>query len=147
MADSKISSAPEPTSKQRAVIVAAARKLVESNRITRCAMDPALGFKGRTCPVVNCYMRGSKGQCVANELEEAKASSKLMRDAVTVVEIIEAARNAPEFAAFTPISSTGDHRFDQFLREADIERAKLQFVLDHNTVWANLMLAIIRAQE
>lgn len=149
MADSKTAPASPPaiSSKQRSLLIAAAKKLVEDNRITVCAMDQTIGFKGKTCPTVNCYQRGSHGECVAGQLEEAKPSSKLTRDTITVVEIIEAARNAPSYAQYTPITSTGDARYDLFIQEAEIDRAKLQFVLDHNAMWANLITSIIRAQE
>lgn len=110
-------------------------------------MDPTLGFRGKACPTVNCYMRGSKGECVANQLEEGKASSKAMRDAITVVEIIEAAKNAPDYAKLTPISSIGDARFDTFIAEAGVSAAKLQFVLDQNPAWNQVLVNIVRAAE
>lgn len=110
-------------------------------------MDPSVGFRGKSCPTVNCYMRGSKGECVANQLEDAKTSSKAMRDAIMVVEIIEAAREAPDYATLTPITSLGDARYDAFVKEADVDRAKLQFVLNANPVWNQLLTNIIRAAE
>ncbi len=110
-------------------------------------MDPSLGFKGKACPVTNCYMRGSQGECVANAVEEAKTTSKAMRDTITVVEIIEEARSAPSYAEFTPVTSVGDSRFDRFVREAEISKPRLQFVLDKHPHLANTMQSIIRASE
>lgn len=110
-------------------------------------MDPELGFKGKACPVINCYMRGVQGECVASQLDDSKPSSKAMRDTILIVEIIEAARNAPAYTKFTQITSVGDVRFDRFIREAEVSRESLQFVLDQHPHWNATLLGVIRASE
>lgn len=109
-------------------------------------MEPTLGYKGLVCPVTNCYMRHEKtGACAAGKNDAAKASSKLMRDTMTIVDIINAARDAPEWAKFTVITNL-DERYDDFIKEAELNPNKLQYVLDHNQLYAATMASVFKSQ-
>lgn len=110
-------------------------------------MDSELGFKGPVCPVENCYMRSEEtGACIAEQAAQAKASSKLMRDAMTIVEIIDTTRNAPDWARFTVVTSL-DERYEEFIKEAGLDRGKLQYVLDNNSNFLITMNSVFKSQE
>jgi hypothetical protein len=107
-------------------------------------MDPELGFKGPSCPVNNCYMRDENtGACTAST--ETKASSKLMRDAMTIVEIVDATRNAPEWAKFTMVTSL-NAKHEKFIKEAELDAGKLQYVLDHNPLFNATLENVFKSQ-
>jgi hypothetical protein len=110
-------------------------------------MEPGLGYKGPKCPVENCYMRDpSHGGCTAAKSEEAKASTKLMRDAIAIVEIIEEARKLPEWAN-TYVVTNLDERYNDFLKEAEISPNKLQYLIDHHPVYAQTLANVFKTQE
>lgn len=126
-------------SKRRQAILTAARRYVEKNKTTECVMEPGLGFQGPACPVVNCYMRCEKtGACLAKDQDAAKASNKAMRDVIAVVEVIEAAINAPDWVndKTYPVHGSNIIVYNDFIKEANINPAKLQFVIDNNKVHA-----------
>lgn len=130
------------------MILRAAKHLVEANRITECAMDSELGFKGLRCPVTNCYMNDSEtNKCLALEPGEAKASSKAMRDVITIVEIIDAARNAPAWVTETKYKANLDARLRDFVKEAGITPSQLQYVLDNNQLYATILAGALRKSD
>jgi hypothetical protein len=83
------------------------------------------------------------GACTA--AEEAKASSKLMREAMTIVEIIYATREAPEWAKFTMVTTLNE-KHERFIKEADLDAGKLQYVLDQNPLYATTLLSVFKSQ-
>ena len=145
MVDTTLTKNNKQTDRQKRVILAAARHIVNASRITECAMEPGFGFKGTVCPVINCYARCPEtGKCVAGDSLSAKATSKAMRDAINVVEIITAAREAPEWAEYTVPVITAYTEFDEFIKEAGVSRNKLQFVLDNNQVYLATMESLLK---